>query len=205
MRICRRVMIMIIVLSVFLTACGGRGNVDEPQNKMEHMRHVMFKNTYIQVAVTDIEPTKNRIISTYESKKDAQLYAFCIEPVYNSRYDEMTTLEQKEYKKKLVKDIVEEFDFLLLEGYDEELCAGVIIGTLEKIDEVFNETDAINGEYWTVFAAHRPDWKDIMLDLGWNGTDEIHTESMFFIRNEIEIRKIIGEEAEIDLLIEIFK
>ncbi len=84
-------------------------------------------------------------------------------------------------------------------------CIGlcVVVGTYQELEELFHDTNPIDGVRWKLWPATRPDMLDILSDVGWIPTEENYSISSGFSRNRESIRSIIGEESKVTISIKL--
>lgn len=195
--------------------------------KIEY-KEVVFKNSYAPFYVTD-GLGANWIYTTYSAATDDKLYAFCVDLVYNVRDDgnkadetsDEYRLRMYQQSSQIVVETALEMGLMVCSEYpycafnneklEEIIHAGtvanpilgdcVVIGTIDEIKSLFMKTPAIDGYYWELHAAPRPDWSNLMFEAGWSGTEEMHTQSVFYGKNKAKIEALIGDKSDITLIV----
>ena len=195
--------------------------------KIEY-KEVVFKNSYAPFYVTD-GLGANWIYTTYSGATDNGLYAFCVDLVYNPYSDgnkvdetlEEYRLQMYQQSSNIVVETALEMGLMVCLDYsycafnneklEESISAGtvanpilgdcVVVGTIDEIKRLFMKTPAIDGYYWELHAAPRPDWSNLMVEAGWNGIEEMHMQSAFYEKNKEKIEALKGNKSEVTLTV----
>ena len=185
-------------------------------------KKVVFWNDLDFTGSEPITMPFNELYSAYVSERDENtLYAFYLEykgytdseggrpkdePV-ESAYESSKEykLAKRAYKVKKAVEMIESVGLIVLSDYplcyynnEEETnifgeCA--FVGTLEQVEQLFDGTEPINGFFWNVYSAPRPDLLEKMKKAGWNEVDLIS----WFELNEEKLRQFIGEENQVTM------
>lgn len=90
---------------------------------------------------------------------------------------------------------------LVLNGPSEDLILGhcAVVGTYEEIQKVFYGTNSVNGHYFRVYAAPRPDLLEKAKEVGYKGNLEDGWLGDWMLNNKESIKSVIGEENQITM------
>ena len=123
------------------------------------LREVVFLNYVVDQDRNDQVICSNELISHYQVEDDADtLYAFC---VIDSR--PINDVYPEDYS---VQETLKKAGFVILSDYPGNRIA--FAGTMDKFEYYFKETCSLDGWYFCVMSAVRPDMEEIMVKAGWN-------------------------------------
>lgn len=200
----------------------------ESQTEIVEMKDVVFLNMPVDMAFNGIKIEgvlermnyENRRCYEYDETKDADtLYAFGVGLV-RLQTDVVKPLDypiQESYetggefgkrldeyqKNELLEIMKDEGIWVLQEDLEENSNACVIVCTMNDLVRVFDGEDGIYGTWdYVISPVTRPDWIDILEELGCSAETEV-TREMWYWEHKDEVKEIVGTEQQVTISVEV--
>lgn len=193
--------------------------MDTEQYVIEY-KEVVFRNLYEPYEHEDVFPVTNEVHHSYEKSGDDVLFAFVV--YLNGSADVEVQREDEsdfEYSVRYLKTEIEYIANQALEmglmvvpldyycsfqktEFEVNPLVGkcIVVGTIDQIEKLFQGTEAIDGLFWCIDSAVRPDWVDVVKEAGLSEKelDLVYVGSDTY---DEKIQKVTGVDTEIVLTV----
>lgn len=184
-------------------------------------KEVIFRNLYEPYEHVDVFPVTNELHHSYEKREADALFAFVVH-LNGGIIDADIQQEGESDLEYTVRRLKIEIEYIANQALEmglmvvpmdyycsfQEIEFGlnpligkcIVVGTIDQVEKLFQGTEAIDGFFWCIDSAIRPDWIDIMKEAGLSER-EIDSVYAGFSMYDEKLQEFTGINTDISLVI----